>query len=99
MAEQGPGEVVLRLAGSVDDVTSPSFMDDADRLFAAGSITRFVVDFSQTEFLDSSGLGLLVAIHTKAQSNGAVVELRAMPDRVRKLVRRAGLERMFDIAG
>jgi len=44
------------------------------------SINAVIIDFSQVEFIDSSGIGALLSVHKRLQNtNGAVTILNAQP--------------------
>jgi anti-sigma B factor antagonist len=76
-ATPGPGHVVLAVHGDVDLATSPVLRE---RLAGADS-AAVVVDLGAVRFLDSTGLGVLVAAHAKASAEGRVLVL-ARPQRI-----------------
>src|SRR5262245_52138292 len=54
-----------------------------------------VVDLGAVEFIDSSGIGFLVRLRTKAQSAGGDVKLCALPPRVAEVLRMTHLAGLF----
>jgi anti-sigma B factor antagonist len=67
--EQRPGEVVIRLSGELD----LSAFDEVDEVLtnAQSNGNRTVrIDLRGLEFIDSSGIRLLLAAHGRAQANG-----------------------------
>ena len=55
---------------------------------------RLVLDFSAVEFMDSSGLGLILGRVEKASAIDAEVILTGLSPRMSKLIRLAGIERI-----
>lgn len=55
-----------------------------DTLLATGRI-RLVIDLSETVFMDSTGIGLLIHAAARLRAAGGDVRLASMQDRVRRL--------------
>ena len=71
---RSPGEATLRLVGELDLVTAPILRDELARHQARG--VRIVLDLSQVEFLDSTGLVLLMEVAREPSKNGWSLALR-----------------------
>lgn len=55
------------------------------------------IDLSQTAFIDSSGLGALIALHKKASScHGKLLLLRPQPA-VQQIIELTRLDRLFEV--
>jgi anti-anti-sigma factor len=89
--------VVLRLAGDIDALTQAEYRRTADELLANASSNRFVVDMSEVISIDSSGLGLLVHLQALTRENDVAMVLTHVPPRAGALLRRTGLDRVFQI--
>ncbi len=59
---------------------------------------RVVVDFSNTSYIDSSGLGVLVSISKKIREAGGDLRLSGMNDDLRMLFELTKLDTLFRIA-
>jgi anti-sigma B factor antagonist len=57
------------------------------------------VDLSQTTFVDSAGLGALIALHKTACSRDGAVRLLCPQPQVRQLLELTRMHRLFEIAG
>ena len=57
-----------------------------------------VVDLSQTEYVDSAGLGTLVLLNKEARAAGGCLVLAGLSDHVRDLLRLVRLDEVFTIA-
>ncbi len=59
---------------------------------------RFLVDFSQTGYIDSSGLGVLVSLSKKVRESGGDFRLASLNDDLRTLFELTKLDTLFQIA-
>jgi anti-anti-sigma factor len=82
--------------GRLDAQAAPAARQALEALAAAGG-RRIVVDLAGVTFLDSSGLGALVAGLKAARARGAELRLAAPGPQVRELLRLTALERVFPI--
>ena len=90
------GWQVLIVRGEVDVTTTPRVRAQLISLLSEGN-PQVIVDLEGVDFLDSSGLGALVAGLKLARSRSG--ELRIVCDRqrsVRKVLEVTGLERVLD---
>lgn len=97
MSEASVGDVpVLTVHGEVDVYSAPLLKEQI-----AGSLTgpeaSAVVDLSQVEFMDSTGLGALVSARTAAAEGGGRLPLVCERDRILKLFQITGLDGVFEI--
>ncbi len=96
VTRQGPGEVpVVAVNGEVDVYAAPALRDRLTELLQDGS--SVVVDLSEVGFLDSTGLGALVAARTAAAEQGAALPLVCTHQRILKLFTITGLDDVFRI--
>lgn len=59
---------------------------------------RFLVDFSQTGYIDSSGLGVLVSLSKKIREAGGELRLASLNDDLKTLFELTKLDTLFQIA-
>jgi anti-sigma B factor antagonist len=88
-------QTVLEVRGEVDVHSATQLRDRLLPLVAAGH--PVVVDLTGLSFLDSTGLGVLVAARNQAQEAGAELRLVCTSDRMLKLFRITGLDAVFEI--
>ena len=72
-------DYVVYLGGEVDLYTAPELKQELHRLVAEGA-TRVVVDMTQTTFIDSTTLGVLLSVVKRVRPEGGTVVL-VCPDR------------------
>ena len=80
---------VIAVRGEVDMATVPQLRDVLNQLIEAGS-QRIVLDCRALAFLDSSGIGVLVAARNRLGDNGEIV-LDSPPAHVRKVLEITGV--------
>jgi anti-sigma B factor antagonist len=90
---------VLRLVGDVDALTQADYRRVAGDIIATTSAKTLVVDMTEVETIDSSGLGLLVHLHNATLDRGLAMVLVNVPPRANALLKRTGLDRVFAVEG
>lgn len=63
-----------------------------------GGERRFVLDFSETGYIDSSGLGALVSIARKVREEGGDIRLSGLNEDLRSLFELTKLDTLFVIS-
>ena len=61
---------VLAVSGELDLASSPSLESELELVFAADNSDLVILDLSELEFMDSTGLSVLVRAHQRAQESG-----------------------------
>ena len=76
--------VAARLTGDLDIVNAEDVKRELTELIDAGP-KAVALDMGEVRFVDSSGLGTLVAVHRHAQAAGASFVVRSVPSQVQRL--------------
>jgi anti-sigma B factor antagonist len=85
---------VLRVTGEIDAYTAPQVREQVSRLVGDG--TRHVVaDLRGVNFLNSTGLGVLVGSLKRLRDAGGSLTIVAGPGRILKIFEITGLVRAF----
>jgi anti-sigma B factor antagonist len=95
--QTGGRTAVLVLRGDLDFFTEDDFRRQAEQLLDGQDVDRFVVDLAHVELVDSSGLGLLLDLLRLCREMGLPMALRAVPERVRRLLDLTGLDELIDV--
>lgn len=90
------GHSVLGIAGEVDVYTAPTLRERIAEQLDAGQ-RDLVLDLTDVAFLDSTGLGVLVAGLTKAREAGGRLSLVCSRSSLLKLLRITGLDEVFAV--
>jgi anti-sigma B factor antagonist len=91
------GVTVVEASGRIvlGDETN-KLREEVKQLLASGK-KRIVINLSQVDFIDSSGLGALVGLHSTAQAQGARIRLAAITRRFHELLQITKLLTVFDV--
>ena len=87
---------VLDVGGEVDVYTAPKLREKLVELVSDGHYS-IVVDMTKVEFLDSTGLGVLVGGLKRVRSHNGSLELVCNQERILKIFRITGLTKVFPI--
>jgi anti-sigma B factor antagonist len=91
-----PDRAVLHASGELDLDTSPRLYAEVDRLLRAGQPT-LVIDLSDLVFVDSSGLGTLVACWRRAEQAGTILVILNARDDVALSLQITGLDQILPL--
>ena len=90
------GTTIVAVGGEIDVYTAPKLRDKITELVGAG-IYDLVIDMEAVEFLDSTGLGVLVGGLKKVRAHDGSLQLVCTQDRLLKIFRITGLSKVFVI--
>ena len=94
--ELSDGKHVISLAGEVDLYTAPEFKQQLLEVIGTGA-REVVVDLSDTTFIDSTTLGVLVGGVKRLRPNGGQLSLVCSDRNITKIFEITGLDRVFTI--
>lgn len=87
---------VVRVGGEIDVYTAPKLREQLVDLVNAGKF-HLVVDMEAVEFLDSTGLGVLVGGLKRVRAHDGSLHLVCTQERILKIFRITGLTKVFPI--
>ena len=90
------GVPVVFVRGEVDVHTAPQLRETVRRLLDDGAST-LLVDMEQTEFIDSTGLGVLLGAAKELQQAGGRFTLARPSKAVSKILSVTGMSELFDV--
>ena len=90
------GELYVRLAGDIDLATAPYVSALCEDAFD-GTCPRIVLDFTDVDFIDSSGLAALVELRNRLERGGGVLAVRGPNDAVRRLLSLTRIDEIVQI--
>ena len=94
--ELGDDAYVISLAGEVDLYTAPEFKQQLLDVISQGG-KNVIVDFSNTTFIDSTTLGVLVGGVKRLRTNDGQLSLVCSDHNITKIFEITGLDRVFTI--
>ena len=90
--------LTARIQCDVDHHTARPMREMIDAMLFDRRPKTLVIDFSRVEFMDSSGLGLILGRVERAGSLGADVQLKGLSPALLKLIRLSGIERVQNLS-
>jgi anti-sigma B factor antagonist len=88
---------VVEVRGEVDVYTAPKLREQLHQAVHGGA-HAVVVDAAGIEFIDSSGLGVLVGVFKQLRRRRGVLAVAGAPENVAKMLRITGLATVFLVA-
>lgn len=95
-SRQEGGRAVVGVAGEIDVYTAPVLRERIRDLTAEGHY-RLVVDLTDVDFLDSTGLGVLVGGLNQVRTHDGSLHLVCDQEKILKVFRITGLTKVFPI--
>ena len=96
-SKQDNGTVVLTVVVQTLDRTNASELREVAAQAIAASTGRVVVDCSQLEFIDSSGLGAFLHMHNLLPEDRRPVRLSGVGTKVLTILELVQVHRIFDL--
>jgi anti-sigma B factor antagonist len=90
------GSTVIAVGGEIDVYTAPRLREKLISLVESGRY-RLIVDMGEVEFLDSTGLGVLVGGLKRVRAHDGWIDLVCTQGRILRIFRITGLNKVFDI--
>jgi anti-sigma B factor antagonist len=88
--------VVVAVSGELDVASAPALRQELYRVIDQHA-NKVVVDLAEMEFIDSTGLGVLVGALKRVKEQGGALELRALSPSARRVFDITGLSKAFTI--
>lgn len=91
--------MTVHLPVDLDHPVSDSIRRETDRIIGQQYIKNMVFDFSETVFMDSSGIGLLMGRYRALGMRGKCVQVVNVNSHIAKLLRLSGVGKYIEICG
>jgi len=88
--------VILELRGVLDVASAPTFQTALRSILDEGG-NRVAVDMAGVSFMDSSGLGVLIAAYRRLSGGGGRIALVNVVPAVHKVLQLTRTDRLFDL--
>ena len=86
--------LVIHLPKEVDHHNCLTLKYETDLLLAENYINRIIFDFSGTEFMDSSGIGVILNRYKQMEGSSGTVAVYGAGERMRRILRIGGVYRL-----
>ena len=82
----------IQMPKELDHHNSEIIRKKADRIIETRNINMIIFDFENTEFMDSSGIGVILGRYKNMKFSGGTVEAEHVNERIRKIFAMSGME-------
>ena len=89
-------KLLIKIEGEVDVYTSIDLKKELTRLIESDN-KKLIIDLENVSYMDSSGLGVLVALLKELKKIGGELKLISLPISVKKIFDLTRLTKFFDI--
>lgn len=90
-------DLTIHVPAELDHYNAEPLKRGADRLLQSRNIRRIIFDFSGTQFMDSSGIGVIIGRYKNIKFMGGSVMAIHVSDRIRKILTLAGLYKVLEM--
>ena len=89
--------ITVRIDGELDHHSAADIRARIDRELKRTGAVNVAFDFSNVEFMDSSGIGVIMGRYKIVKSLGGRVVIFGMSKEIERIVRMAGVQKIADI--
>lgn len=91
-------ETTALLSGDIDHHNAKLLREEIDFVLRENSPVKLILDFSEVDFMDSSGIGLVMGRCKLMQELNGSVKVRNPPDHIKKVMKLSGIDRLAKIS-
>lgn len=88
-------KMIIYLSGEIDHHTSREIREGVDRLIVTHRPRVFILDLSGVDFMDSSGLGLVLGRYRRIKELDGDMYIANADDRTLKILKMAGVDKII----
>ena len=87
----------VRLSGDIDHHSAKYIREDIDKELYKYQPETMIIDLSSVEFMDSSGLGLIIGRYTKINMLGGILKVANPSEKIEEILLLAGVDKLIPI--
>lgn len=87
---------IIEVGGEIDVYTAPRLREAIVTAIEAGH-THLIIDVEKVDFLDSTGLGVLVGALKRVRAGGGSLDIVCTQERILKIFGITGLDKVFGL--
>ena len=87
--------LIVRLAGELDHFCAQSGRRELDKLIADRSVRWLILDFSHLQFMDSSGIGVILGRYRQMRDRGGQVGVVHLNAHIARIFHMSGMDRVI----
>ncbi len=90
-------KLVIRMPAELDHYIAETIREEADRVIREENINEIEFDFRNTDFMDSSGIGVIMGRYQNIRLLGGSVKATHVNERVHKILYLSGITKVIEI--
>lgn len=98
-AKKYGGTITAYITGDVDEHTAQNLRDFLDRIIENEVFSAMVIDFSGVDFMDSTGLGMLIGRYKKLKKKAIPLLVSGVSPQIDKVFRLSGIYQIVEKVG
>ncbi len=83
--------LIIRTGKEIDHMSAEKIKREFEEYFIQGRIKNVIFDMSDVEFMDSSGIGMIMGKYKKVRYFGGKVAVTGVPVRIDKILKMSGV--------
>ncbi len=91
--------LTVSISGDVDHHCARQICTEVDKNFTLSGARNMIIDLSRLNFMDSSGLGIIIGRYKNVSALGGKIRLVVTSDTIKKLVSLSGLHKIITVCG
>ena len=90
------GDLIVSIDGDLDQMNAQTLRAELDGLIDEHRPKRLILDVQRLEFMDSSGIGMVIGRYKRMKKSGGTVAVRGARGPVEKMFALSGLYQILD---
>jgi len=86
----------IQIEGEIDHHSAQNFREKIDQAFTATDCRQMVFDLSAVNFMDSSGIGMIIGRYKNAKERGGGLAIVGMRPEIMRIYQISGLAKIID---
>lgn len=95
--EKEYGCLILRMPAELDHHAAEILKEEADGLILQYPVRSLVFDFSDTRFMDSSGIGVIIGRCKNVRFSGGYVKAVHLNEQIQRIFQLSGLKKIIEV--
>lgn len=89
--------LLVNFNGELDHHTAKDARESIDDAYDGKNVKNIIIDLNQLNFMDSSGIGLIMGRYKKTSQNDGKLFLKNVSERVKKILQMSGILKIVSI--
>jgi len=94
--EQKAKTLYIQIEGEIDHHSAQNFREKIDQAFAPTDCRQMILDLSGVNFMDSSGIGMIIGRYKNAKERGGGLTIVGMRSDIMRIYQISGLAKIID---